>query len=101
MNNKENNINIELDIETDSISVMVCKGSTGQIIKAYINLSDYVQHGIYTIADQIGYDTDDAEKIGLFNMTKDFEYNMEEKFSDRNTSDSDLLFMINGGACHK
>lgn len=83
------------------IYIMVCKGSTGEVVRAEISLSDTAQQGIYSIADQIDYQTQDPDKIGLFNMTKDYEYKMDERFFERKTEDGDLLFMIDGGACHK
>lgn len=84
-----------------AIDVLVCKGFSGEIVRVRIVLDDMVVVALPSIADQIAYYTPDYEKIGLYNMTRDFEYRMEERFSDRGTRAGDLLIMADGEACHK
>ncbi len=83
------------------VEVMVCKGFSGEIVRAHIALDDTVERALPLIADQIGYYTPDYEKIGLYNLTGDFEYLMTDRFRDRHTGEGDLLFMADGQACHK
>lgn len=83
------------------IEVMVCKGFSGEIVIARIALDDTVESALPLIADQIKYYSADYEKIGLYNMTGDFEYLMTDSFRARDTHVGDLLFMADGQACHK
>jgi len=80
------------------IGVLVCKGFSGEIVRATINVDDVVEQALPLIADQIGYCSPDWERIGIYNMTRDFEYSMDERFVDRGTRDGDLLFMADGTA---
>jgi hypothetical protein len=91
------------DISHDqlTIEILVCKGFSGEIVRARINLNDMVEEALPLIADQISYYTPDYEKIGLYNMTADFEYTMQDRFCDRGTQQGDLLFMADGAGCHK
>lgn len=85
----------------ETIEVMVCKGFSGEIVVARIALDDTVETALPLIADQIGYYSADYEKIGLYNMTGDYEYLMADSFRQRDTHAGDLLFMADGQACHK
>ncbi|MBS1911033.1 MAG: hypothetical protein JST22_03525 [Bacteroidetes bacterium] len=89
-----------IGVET-SIDVFVCKGFSGEIVRARICLDDTVERALPLIADQIGYYTADYEKIGLYNMTRDFEYLMTDRFGERGTLPGDLIIMADGAACHK
>jgi hypothetical protein len=84
-----------------TIQVMICKGFSGEIIRAEIYTHDVVSQALPEIADQIRYYSPDFEKIGLYNLTQDFEYRMEERFCDHGTNPGDLIVMADGGACHK
>lgn len=86
---------------TNDIELYVCKGFSGEIHRVRVALGDTVEQALPTIADQIGYYTPDYEKIGLYNMTRDFEYRMEELLSATATMPGDLIIMADGGACHK
>lgn len=92
---------LEAEEELVAIDVMVCKGFSGEIVRATIALDDTVEEAVPLIADQITYYTSDYEKIGIYNMTQDFEYRMNDTFRERNTRGGDLLFMADGQACHK
>ena len=83
------------------IPVMICKGFSGEIIRATIATHDVVAEALPEIADQIQYYSPDFEKIGLYNLTQDFEYRMAERFCDHGTHAGDLIVMADGGACHK
>lgn len=87
--------------EAGTIEVLVCKAFSGEIVRAVIAVDDTVERALPLIADQIGYSSPDYEKIGLYNMTRDFEYLMTDRFSDRGTLAGDLLFMADGAGCHK
>ena len=83
------------------IQVMICKGFSGEIVRAEIFSHDVVAQALPEIADQIHYYSPDFEKIGLYNLTQDFEYRMDERFCDHGTRPGDLIVMADGGACHK
>lgn len=84
-----------------TITLMVCKGFSGEIVRAEIDPNEIVERAIPMIADQIGYVSYNWEKIGLYNLTLDYEYRMDDRFSDCNTESGDLLMMADGEACHK
>lgn len=86
---------------SEKIEVFVCKGFSGEIVRASVAPEEVVGVALPSIADQIGYYTADYDKIGLYNMTRDFEYLMTDSFADRRTQSGDLLFMADGQACHK
>lgn len=86
---------------TATIDVLVCKGFSGQIVRATIDPTETVQQALPRIADQIAFSSADWERIGLYNMTRDFEYRMDERFDDRGTMDGDLLLMADGAAAHR
>jgi hypothetical protein len=88
-------------ITGETIEVMVCKGFSGEIVRATIMVDDIVERALPLIADQIHYYSPDYEKIGLYNMTRDFEYRMTDRFGEKGTMQGDLLFMADGQACHK
>ncbi len=85
----------------ERIHVMICKGFSGQIVRAEISLGDTVAQALPLIADQIDYYSPDWEKIGLYNLTRDYEYLMDERFVDAGTRAGDLLIIADGQACHK
>lgn len=83
-----------------TIYVMVCKAFSGEIVRVSINLYDTIERALPLIADQALYYSPDWERIGLYNMTRDFEYRMDDRFVDRGTEEGDLLFMADGSAAH-
>lgn len=87
--------------ECSTMFLMICKGFTGEIIRVQVSAFDTVEESLPLIADQVNYHTPDFDKIGLYNMTRDFEYLMHETFIETGTREGDLLFMADGQACHK
>lgn len=81
--------------------VLVCKGFTGQIFRVQISAFDTVEESLPLLAEQVSYPFPDFDKIGLYNMTRDFEYHSHETFIETGTQEGDLLFMADGAACHK
>ena len=89
------------EMEGDTIGVMVSRGFSGEIVRATVTLSERIDRALPSIADQIGYESPDWERIGLYNLTADFEYVAEDTFASRDTRPGDLLMMADGQACHK
>lgn len=87
--------------DCSTMHVLVCKGFTGQIFRAQISAFDTVEESLPLLAEQVSYPFPDFEKIGLYNMTRDFEYLPHETFIETGTQEGDLLFMADGAACHK
>ncbi len=85
----------------ETIDILVCKGFSGEIVRATIDPTDTVQQALPRIADQISFVSADWEQIGLYNMTRDFEYRMDERFDDRGTMEGDLLLMADGASAHR
>ncbi len=86
---------------SETFVLFVCKAFTGEIVRATVQSEMPVVAAIPHIADQIGYSTPDWEKIGLYNMTHDFEYDLEKSFAQTRTSNGDLVIMADGAGCHK
>lgn len=88
-------------IESASLILMVCKAFSGEIVRAVVRADQTVEQAIPEIADQIGYSTPDWEKIGLYNLTRDFEYEPDQMLSETRTQSGDLVIMADGAGCHK
>ena len=86
---------------SEEFELYICKGFSGEIVRAFVSSELTLEEAIPTIADQIGYFSPDWEKIGLYNLTHDFEYKSGERFSDTRTEHGDLIMMADGAACHK
>lgn len=85
----------------DTLVLMVCKAFTGEIVRAVVRADQRIEQAIPEIADQIGYFTPDWEKIGLYNLTRDFEYDLDQVLSETRTQSGDLVIMADGAGCHK
>ena len=90
-------------VETDETQLIlfICKAFSGEIVRAVVRSEMTVVQAIPEIADQIGYSSPDWEKIGLYNMTRDFEYDPEQSFAQTRTVSGDLVIMADGAGCHK
>lgn len=88
-------------IESATLILMVCKAFSGEIVRAVVRADQTVEQAIPEIADQIGYSTPDWEKIGLYNLTRDFEYEPDQMLSRTRTQSGDLVIMADGAGCHK
>ncbi len=95
------------DIGTDEtrgveeMTLFVCKGFSGEISRVTVNSSLMIGQAMPDIADAIGYVSHDWEKIGMYNLTRDFEYDMRDQFFETRTESGDLIVMADGAACHK
>lgn len=84
-----------------SIRLMVCKAFSGEIHSVDVSPYDTITQALPLIADQIQYYSPDWERIGLYNLSQDFEYLAEDRFIDRGTRDGDLVVIADGAAAHK
>ena len=87
--------------EVAEITLFICKGFSGEISRVTLSPDQFVLQAIPDIADQIGYYSNDWEKIGLYNLTRDFEYDLYQSFVETRTESGDLVVMADGAACHK
>ena len=85
----------------EELVLYICKGFSGEIVRVTIAAECVLEEAIPEIADQIRYFSPDWEKIGLYNLTRDFEYKSGSRFSDTKTENGDLIMMADGAACHK
>ncbi|MGE3802994.1 MAG: hypothetical protein AB7H80_18400 [Candidatus Kapaibacterium sp.] len=91
----------EEEIGTSELVLFICKGFSGEICRVALNPSLMLEEAIPMIADQIGYYSPDWEKIGLYNLTRDFEYESGVPFTETRSENGDLVMMADGAACHK
>lgn len=83
------------------LTLYICKGFSGEISRITVLPEQMIQQALPDIADQIGYFSNDWEKIGLYNLTRDFEYDMLQRFDETRTESGDMVIMADGAACHK
>ncbi len=83
------------------IDLFVAKAFSGEICRVRIDVTMTVDQAIPVIADAIGYVSWDWEKIGLYNLSRDFEYEAHARFEATRTASGDLVIMADGAACHK
>ena len=83
------------------LSIMVCKSFSGEIYRVHVSMYETVNEALPVIADTIAYYSPDWERIGLYNLSQDFEYLADDRFIDRGTRDGDLVVMADGAAAHK
>ena len=81
--------------------IYVCNGFSGVISRAVVRPELSILELIPEIADQIGYSSPDWEKIGLYNLTRDFEYDIDDIMMSTATVHGDLIIMADGAGCHK
>ena len=89
------------DLEKADLILMVCKGFSGEISRVELSTDLMVGQAVPIIADEIGYVSHDWEKIGIYNLSRDFEYDMRDRFSETRTESGDLVIMADGAGCHK
>lgn len=87
--------------ENSHLVLFICKSFTGEIVRVSVRADRSPVEAIPDIADQIEYSTPDWEKIGMYNLTRDFEYDLDVPFSDTRTQSGDLVIMADGAGCHK
>lgn len=94
-------VSATVEVAESELILFICKAFSGEIVRAVVRSEMTVVQAIPEIADQIGYSTPDWEKIGLYNMTRDFEYDPEQSFAQTRTVSGDLVIMADGAGCHK
>ena len=53
------------------------------------------------IAEGIGFYTSNQDRIGMYNLSKDWEYLPQDSLISRGTQQGDLIILADGGTCHK
>jgi hypothetical protein len=88
-------------VDAGAFHLMVLKGFTGEIHRVEIAAEDTVQQALPIIADAIGYYSPDWDRIGLYNLSQDFEYTADDRLIDRGTRAGDFVVIADGAACHR
>ena len=84
-----------------SMEVFVCKGYSGQIYRVNVNEHLPVNDVIPVIAASLGFYTSNEERVGMYNLTRDWEYLPHDSLLSRGTHSGDLIILADGGGCHK
>ena len=79
--------------QVEELVIYVCNGFSGVISRAVVRPELSIIELIPEIADQIGYSSPDWEKIGLYNLTRDFEYDIDDIMVSTATVQGDLIIM--------
>ncbi len=83
------------------MEVFVCKGFSGQIYRVKIDPEQPVGRQLPQILEQMQFVVPDLERLGIYNLTQDFEYVREKSFTEQRTCECDLLLIADGSVCHK
>lgn len=85
----------------DKTDIFLCRGFSGQIFRIGINPRQTPEQLSPVLADAMGMYSSDYERLGLYNLTRDVEYQEGEILGERGLSSGDLLIIADGGSCHK
>lgn len=91
----------EIQTEEWFMEVFVCKGYSGQIYRVNVNEHLPVHDVIPVIAESLGFYTSNEERVGMYNLTRDWEYFPQDSLLSRGTCSGDLIILADGGGCHK
>ncbi len=83
------------------MEVFVCRGYSGQIFRLNAAPSLPIFQLLPVMANSIGLYSSHEERLGVYNLTQDFEYRDSDTLTDRGTCNGDLLILADGGVCHK
>ena len=94
-------ISLSLFLLELNMEVLVCKGYSGQIYRVNVNEHLPVNDVIPVIAASLGFYTSNEERVGMYNLTRDWEYLPQDSLLSRGTNSGDLIILADGGGCHK
>ncbi len=83
------------------MEIFVCRGYSGNIHRITVNEYLPLVELLPVLARSIGYYSSNEENLGLYNMSKDFEYLVEQSLSSSKTDNGDLLLLADGAGCYK
>lgn len=83
------------------MQIFVCRGYSGQIFR--LDAADIMPMTelLPVMANSIGLYSSHEERLGVYNLTQDFEYRDGDTLEGRGTREGDLLIVADGGVCHK
>ena len=73
----------------------------GQIYRMNVNEHLLLNDIIPIIAEGIGFYTSNQDRIGMYNLSIDWEYLPQDSLISRGTQQGDLIILADGGTCHK
>ena len=83
------------------MEVFLCRGFSGQIYRVNVDERLPMQTLTPVMANSIGLYTQHEDRLGVYNLTRDFGYGDSDTLTARGTQEGDLLIIADGGACHK
>ncbi|MFZ4567970.1 MAG: hypothetical protein ACOYND_02940 [Bacteroidota bacterium] len=83
------------------MEIFICRGYSGQIYRMNVNEHLLLNDIIPIIAEGIGFYTSNQDRIGMYNLSKDWEYLPQDSLISRGTQQGDLIILADGGTCHK
>lgn len=83
------------------MEIFVCKGYSGNIHRLTVNEFMPLAELLPVMARSIGYYSSNEENLGLYNMSKDFEYSVSLSLNEAKTENGDLLLLADGAGCYK
>lgn len=83
------------------MEIFICRGYSGQIYRMNVNEHLLLNDIIPIIAEGIGFYTANQDRIGMYNLSKDWEYLPQDSLISRGTQQGDLIILADGGSCHK
>lgn len=83
------------------MEIFVCKGYSGQIYRVNVNEHMIIEEIIPVISESLGFYSSNEDRIGMYNLTRDWEYFPQDTLLSRGTTAGDLIILADGGGCHK
>jgi len=84
-----------------NMEIFVCKGYSGQIYRVNVNEHLIIEEIIPVISESLGFYSSNEDRIGMYNLTRDWEYFPQDTLLSRGTTSGDLIILADGGGCHK
>ena len=83
------------------MEIFVCKGYSGQIYRVNVNEHMIIEEIIPFISESLVFYSSNEYRIGMYNLTRDWEYFPQDTLLSRGTTAGDLIILADGGGCHK
>lgn len=75
------------------MELFVCRGYSGEIFRVSADEHLPIHSLTPILAKAVGFFSSDSQNMGIYNLTKDFEYTDSDTLNSRGTSSGDLLII--------
>jgi hypothetical protein len=86
---------------TESVPVFICSKGGREVLRCTVPLHEQGKRLAPILAEMAGLYVYDDNAIGIYNLTQDFEYNLDQSLIAEGTKSGDLLYIDIQAACFK